>query len=119
MSIDLSELPNTEFDWPQTLKIHHGNEELATQLCTMLLEQLDEFEQSFTTAFESQNWEMLKKQAHKLRGGLCYLSTPRLSFILKHLEERSGEQTLNQALITQLYKLSIGSMGRLKDVLSQ
>lgn len=119
MSIDLSELPNTEFDWPQTLKIHHGNEALATQLCTMLLEQLDEFEQSFTSAFENQDLETLKKQAHKLRGGLCYLSTPRLSFLLKHLEERAGEQPPNQTLIAQLYKLSMGSMGRLKDVLSQ
>lgn len=117
MAIDLSQLPNTEFDWPQTLKIHQGNEELASQLSKMLLEQLAEFQVSFAQAYQNQDWQSLGKHTHKLRGGLCYLSAPKLEFLLKNLEEQIRNNHLEN--VPRLYTLSIASMARLKDVLSQ
>ena len=116
MSIDLTQLPNTEFDWPQTLKIHRGNEMLASQLSHMLQEQLPEFQDSFSLAYNNQDWVALAQQVHKLRGGLCYLSAPRLNQLLKHLEtDILANQTDN---IEDLYTLALTSMSRLRDVLS-
>lgn len=117
MPFDLTHLPNTEFDWPQTLKIHQGNEALSTQLSGMLLDQLPEFEQAFTDAYVQQNWQELGKQVHKLRGGLCYLSAPKLNFLLKNLEEQIINN--NSENTQTLYLLAIKSMARLKEILAQ
>ena len=117
MPFDLHNLPHTEFDWPETLKIHQGNEALATQLSAMLLNQLPEFEKNFALASKNQNWQELGKQVHKLRGGLCYLSAPKLDFLLKNLEDQAHNN--HSKNIQALYLLVIESMARLKEVLSQ
>ena len=98
------------------MKIHAQNEALVNKLTEILLVSLNEFETELRIAMDKKNVEDIVKHTHKFRGGLCYLSAPRLDYLCQHLEEalKSGDKTLIEAL----YPLVSSSIAQLRNILS-
>ena len=104
MEFDISTIPSIVFDWEITLKHTNQSSELATQLCQMLSNGLNDFRNDIFSAYEAKNIALLKDHAHKLNGGLCYVTAPKLHYLSTHLETacRQSKQTLIDEIIAQM-----------------
>ena len=76
----------TVLDWPLALHRTGGNEVLAIEMLTGLVDNLDESYTNIKGALESQNIDKLKSLVHKLNGACCYTGVPLLTNICKELE---------------------------------
>ena len=77
---------STVLDWPLALNRTGGNEILAIEMLTGLVDSLDESYTDIKGALESQNIDNLKSLVHKLNGACCYTGLPLLTNICKELE---------------------------------
>ena len=104
MEFDLNDIPPQIFDWEVTLKHTNQSKELAMQLCQMLSNGLNDFRTDILGAYEVKNIELLKDHAHKLNGGLCYVTAPKLHYLSTHLETacRQDKPQLIDQIIAQL-----------------
>lgn len=104
MDFDINSPQEAVFDWDITLKHTNNNKELAIQLCHMLLTSLKEFQDDLLSAHEAKDLSKLKSSAHKLNGGLCYVTAPKLHHLSKQLEAacREKKQEVVDQIISKL-----------------
>lgn len=86
MMFDSTHIPETHFDWKDSLKLMGNKESITRELAKMLRDTLPEFKLQLQTAFEQNDKQAIQSVAHKLHGGLCYVSTPRLKYLISNLE---------------------------------
>jgi len=77
---------STVINWSLALYRTGGNENLAIEMLTGLVDSLDDSYTDIKVALESQNIEKLKSLIHKLNGTCCYTGVPSLTNICKELE---------------------------------
>jgi HPt (histidine-containing phosphotransfer) domain-containing protein len=104
MDFDINNPPDAVFDWDVTLKHTNDNKELAIQLCHMLLTSLNDFQEDLISAYQAKDLSKLKSSAHKLNGGLCYVTAPKLHHLSTLLESacRDDNQEVVDQIITKL-----------------
>jgi len=73
-------------DWSLALKRTGGNEELAKEMLTGLLDDLPCNQKNISDALEAQDSDELKRLIHKLNGASSCTGVPRLSAICNELE---------------------------------
>lgn len=73
-------------DWTLAVNRTGGNEELAREMLSGLVDSLDDNYKDIEKAIESQNIEQLKALIHKLNGTCCYTGVPNLANICLELE---------------------------------
>jgi two-component system, NarL family, sensor histidine kinase BarA len=93
---DWKKIPQPDFDWAASIELAHGQADIAKQLCTMLLDGLDQFSADIQSAHEQNNQEKLREHVHKLHGGLCYLGAPKLRYLARHLETACKQNNTTQ-----------------------
>lgn len=76
----------TVIDWTLAVNRTGGNEELAREMLSGLVDSLDDNYKDIEKAIESQNIEQLKALIHKLNGTCCYTGVPNLANICLELE---------------------------------
>lgn len=84
MDTALTELPI--IDREAGLKLAGNNQELANDLLALLIKNLRTDIASIQTAYTNNHQDELKKQVHKLRGGVAYCGLPRLKNVLIAIE---------------------------------
>lgn len=94
------EIPSTEFNWQESVKLACDNEQIAKEMLDMLVVKLDQFHADISNAYSNKDFQTLQQQVHKLHGGLCYISTPKLRYLSYHLE--TACKTDNQAQIDEI-----------------
>lgn len=86
-------IPDTHFDWEASLELMGHKESVARDLALMLRDSLPEFNAQLKTALEQKDYKAVQAIAHKLHGGLCYIDTPRLKYLIGHLETACKEHS--------------------------
>lgn len=81
-----ADVPSTDYDYTKTVELAGGDEKVAKQLTGMLADSLDEALSNIAQLQKESNFDAIQKEAHKLHGGLCYLSAPKLLYLVQHLE---------------------------------
>ncbi|MES2203678.1 MAG: Hpt domain-containing protein [Pseudomonadota bacterium] len=79
-------IPETHYDFQASVQLMGNKESVARELAVMLKEQLLEFGTQLKIAFEKNNPTEIQTIAHKLHGGICYVITPRLKYLIAQLE---------------------------------
>lgn len=95
-----SELQST--DWNLGVTLTAGNEELAKDLFTMLINELPNTQELINTAYKNHDIKAFKDHVHKLHGGCCYVGVPKLKYLAKTLEMAAIKQdwaTINLLII--------------------
>lgn len=82
--LELDSLPI--LDWQQSLKLAANNQALATDILTMLIQNIHEELPIIKQLTEQSDYSELTKRIHKLHGAVCYTGTPRLKRVLAQLE---------------------------------
>ena len=83
----MKEFYQSPIHWAQCLRVANGQEALAKELITMLLEELPEDFNCIQHAYEEKKYEEMILRLHKLRGALCYSGVPELQEKTTLLEE--------------------------------
>lgn len=73
-------------DWALADQLVQGDHPFAVEMVRALIECIPEFQRDLKSAFESNNFDNLKKVAHKLYGATCYTGTTRLKTAAKLME---------------------------------
>lgn len=84
-------------DWNLGMARVNGDAAFARELLAMLLESLPQAQANLEQHFESQAWDKLQAEAHKLRGASSYCATPRLTEAAKNLEASLHDQEVPEA----------------------
>ncbi|MCW5588082.1 MAG: response regulator [Legionellales bacterium] len=64
-----------------------GNEAIAKDMLKMFVDSLPETEDNLKKSYETEDWDQLQFDVHKLHGGACYCGVPRLKDIARKLED--------------------------------
>ncbi len=83
-------------DWEQGIKLAGNKRETAEELLRILIQTLPQELQQLTEIKNLGNYPELLKRIHKLHGGLCYCSTPRLRKAAANLESALKKNQLNE-----------------------
>lgn len=114
---DWNHVPDEDFDWTSSVELAHGQAEIAKQLCTMLLDGLDQFSADIQGAHHQNNQDKLREQVHKLHGGLCYVGAPKLRYLACHLETACKQN--NSELIDEILPPFLKAITALKHKLQE
>ncbi|MFA6037832.1 MAG: ATP-binding protein [Legionellales bacterium] len=90
-NIKTEELPIFDFDC--VMNLTGNNEQLACDMLNMFIDELPNFRQQITDAFEKQDSTALQHYVHKFHGGLCYSGMLRLKDITKRFEQEIIKKT--------------------------
>lgn len=82
--MELANLPI--IDWELGIKLAGNNKETANDLISLLIKNLRNDLDVITQQYQAGNYDVLKKEIHKLHGAVCYCGLPRLKSILSQLE---------------------------------
>ncbi len=82
--MEIAHLP--VIDWNLGLKLAGNQRELAEDMLTMLLKDLDTTANSIKEKHNIQDYKKMQQEVHKLRGAVSYCGLPRLKSILDQLE---------------------------------
>jgi two-component system, NarL family, sensor histidine kinase BarA len=88
-------------DWEQGIKLAGNKRETAEELLRILIQTLPQELQQLTEIKNLENYPELLKRIHKLHGGLCYCSTPRLRKAAANLESALKRNQLDE--LTDLF----------------
>ncbi len=103
-------IPETHYDLQASLRLMSNKEPVARELAMMLKEQLLEFNTQLQIAFEKNNPEEIQAVAHKLHGGICYVITPRLKYLISQLETACKQRPEDIKLISPYIGPSINDL---------
>ena len=81
-------LSSKSIDWVLSVKLANNKPELATELLSLLIDDLPKIRDIINQAFETQDYEAMHQQVHKLHGASCYCGVPRLKEISAHFETK-------------------------------
>lgn len=79
-------IPEIHYDLAASLQLLGNNESVARELAMVLKDQLIEFNTKLQAAFSENDVQAIQTIAHKLHGGLCYVISPRLKYLISQLE---------------------------------
>lgn len=113
---DSAHIPATHYDLPASLKLMGKKESVVRELAIMLRELLPDFNAQLKLAFEKGDTQEIQLVAHKLHGGICYVVTPRLKYLINCLETACKQHTEEIALIKPYIGSSIDA---LHDILTK
>ena len=107
---DYRRIPETHYDLQASLKLMGNKEPVARELAIMLKDQLLQFKTQLQAAFERSNAQEIQTVAHKLHGGICYVITPRLKYLITQLETACKLRPENIKLISPYIGSSIDNL---------
>jgi two-component system aerobic respiration control sensor histidine kinase ArcB len=84
---DLKSLALKVIDWNASLKLVNEDENLLHELVDIVNLDLKMCQQTLSKAYSIHDDEALRKELHRVRGGICYLSLPQLDSALSHFHE--------------------------------
>ena len=98
-------------------KLLNGNEKVAHEMLTMLIDSLPQEVKKITEAYEQNDWKTLNAIAHKLKGGSSYCGTLRLKAACTELEAyiKSGLTTR----IPELYQKMLDEIKALQEFMKK
>jgi len=82
-------------DWNQCIQLMAGKPEKAREILDVFMVELLKAKEGLQQAYQAQDFEQLKNQAHKLHGSCCYLGVPELKKAAFELERclQEGDQS--------------------------
>ena len=86
-----TEIPKKHYDYRASMRLMHNNANVVQELTMMLKNALPKFRAEFQKAINEYNIEDIRMTAHKLQGGVCYVSVPKLAYLMYHLETACKE----------------------------
>ncbi len=103
-------IPEIHYDWRASLQLMGNKESVTQELAVMLQKSLPEFKAQLQAAFEKNDRSAIQTTAHKLHGGLCYVSAPRLKYLINSLETACKQRPEDIAFITPYIGTSIDAL---------
>ena len=103
-------IPETHYDWRSSLQLMGNKESVAQELAIILREMLPKFKAQLQFAFTKNDPQEIQTVAHKLHGGLCYVITPRLKYLITQLETACKQCPENISSITPYIGSSIEAL---------
>lgn len=103
-------IPETHYDLRASLQLMGNKETVARELAIMLKEMLPAFKDQLSLAFKKNDPEEIRTIAHKLHGGICYVITPRLKYLITHLETACKQRPEEIKLISPYICPSINDL---------
>jgi len=92
-------IPETHYDFQASLQLMGNKESVVRELAVMLKSQLSPLNTQLQTAFEKNDTQALQAAAHKLHGGIAYVISPRLKYLISQLETACKQHSDNIPLI--------------------
>lgn len=91
-------------DWSQCVALASGDEEFAQLLLDKFLEDFPSFHSNISLSLQKKNFSQLTFHVHKLHGGCCYCSLPKMCKITSELENllRANIYTRTELLVAEL-----------------
>lgn len=86
----------SSIDWRLSIKLANNNKELAKELLEIFLADLPDASGRIHQAYDSESYDMLQRQVHKLHGSACYCGVTRLQEILTEMEFIVKEKNMHQ-----------------------
>jgi two-component system, OmpR family, aerobic respiration control sensor histidine kinase ArcB len=74
-------------DWNGCLQVFDGDEAMTREIVKMCAVGLVMSSAILEKAYKERNFETIRQELHKVRGGVCYLKLPQLESALKHFHE--------------------------------
>lgn len=84
--------PTISFDWQATVAQLSNSEAAAKDIVGLFINTLTDFQSKINLAYQTEHEADLKFHVHKLHGGCCYVSVPRLKFITNELDQLLNSQ---------------------------
>ena len=103
-------IPETHYDCQASLQLMGNKASVARELAVMLKEQLPQFNTELRAAFEKNDTQEIQMVAHKLHGGICYVITPRLKYLITQLETACKQHPEDIKLISPYIGSSINDL---------
>ena len=103
-------IPETHYDLQASLQLMGNKEPVARELAMMLKDQLPEFNTQLLAAFEKNDAQEIQTVAHKLHGGICYVITPKLKYLISQLETACKQRPEDIKLISPYIGSSINDL---------
>ena len=103
-------IPETHYDWEASLRLMGNKEAVTEELALLLRDMLPEFGSQLQTAFEKNDLFNIQIVAHKLHGGLCYVVTPRLKYLISQLETACKQRPEEISFISPYIGSSIDAL---------
>lgn len=79
-------IPETHYDFNASLQLMGNKESVVRELALMLKDQLSPLNLQLQTAFEKNDTQAIQYAAHKIHGGIAYVISPRLKYLISQLE---------------------------------
>ena len=95
-----------------------GSESFLREMLELMLNKaIPEDLQTIEKAYESNNWELVEKIAHRMKGGAIYCGTVKLQYACQYLERyrKAGHASELNALYQQLMRVIEETMLRIKE----
>lgn len=83
-------------DWQLSIKLANNNTDLAKELLSMFVSDLPRASEAIHQAFNTQNYNELIHQVHRLHGASCYCGVSRLRSLLAKMEFSVREKFYDQ-----------------------
>jgi len=93
-------------DWELATKLAGNKNDLAQELFTLLLANIESELPPINTAYQSKDYAELLARVHKLHGAVCYSGAVRLKKVLSQLETQLKNSILLDSLSTLMSALN-------------
>lgn len=84
-----------KIDWPLSIKMAGGKEELAKDMVNMFIDHIPESKQDIEQSYQSKDIEKLVASVHKFHGATCYVGVPQLKQLAKDYETELKKNKLS------------------------
>ena len=92
-AFNANNIPTTVFDLDQTRASAQHQAAMVKRLIDLLLTALETSAAALQSAYANHSIDDMRMQAHKLNGGLCYVSAPQLHYLTRALEQACIDQS--------------------------
>lgn len=95
-----------------------GSEDFLREMLELMLSKaIPEDLKTITKAYEANNWELVEKIAHRMKGGAIYCGTVRLQYACQYLERyrKAGHSSELESLYQQLMRVVEETMQHIKQ----
>lgn len=92
-------IPETHYDFNASLQLMGNKESIVRELALMLKDQLPTLNLQLQTAFKNNDTQAIQYAAHKIHGGIAYVISPRLKYLISQLETACKQYPDNIRLI--------------------
>ncbi|MBA2657781.1 MAG: response regulator [Tatlockia sp.] len=107
---------NTIIDWAASLLQFNDDETLVRELLEIIAIDLKTSQNTLELAYLSQNIEALRKELHRVRGGICYLTLPQLENAFLRFHEIIKTKPLDVQHFNKAYKQLQNAMKAFLDL---